>query len=345
MRTANPLIECLAVAAGLLALSAITTPILAEAKSSDHLGGKLLEQRRLAGAGAIYNGDFESQSIGADDLGMKAIAPARGVTLGKGKNKNFMAGSGVMTVNTGNGINWNGGPVMSGTVHAYVIWYGTWSAGDQSLINNFLSNIGGTPYYNINTTYGDATSNVSGAVTLSGSTSDNYSQGKRLSDAKVKTIVSNAITSGKLPLDASGIYFVLTAADVSESSGFCSRYCGWHTYGSISGMNVKYSFVGNPAKCPSSCAAQSPGPNGSVGADGAVSIIVHELEEANTDPLLNAWYDSSGAENADKCAWKFGTTSGPTGGKYNVTLGGKNYLIQQNWVNKSGGYCEMSVTH
>ena len=38
------------------------------------------------------------------------------------------------------------------------------------------------------------------------------------------------------------------------------------------------------------------------------SIIAHELEEAATDPDLNAWYDSRGDENADKCAWTFGTT-------------------------------------
>ena len=38
------------------------------------------------------------------------------------------------------------------------------------------------------------------------------------------------------------------------------------------------------------------------------SIIAHELEEAVTDPDLNAWYDTRGYENADKCAWTFGTT-------------------------------------
>ena len=40
------------------------------------------------------------------------------------------------------------------------------------------------------------------------------------------------------------------------------------------------------------------------------SIIAHELEEATTDPDLNAWYDRRGEENADKCAWTLpGATS------------------------------------
>jgi hypothetical protein len=48
-------------------------------------------------------------------------------------------------------------------------------------------------------------------------------------------------------------------------------------------------------------------------------------------------------ENADKCAWTFGTEStAGNGSKYNITLGGQNYLIQQNWVNANGGSCAMS---
>ena len=68
-----------------------------------------------------------------------------------------------------------------------------------------------------------------------------------------------------------------------------------------------------------------------------------ELEEAVTDPDLNAWYDNRGMENADKCAWTFGTvqTAG-NGSKYNMTLGTMNYLIQRNWVNASGGFCALS---
>ena len=51
----------------------------------------------------------------------------------------------------------------------------------------------------------------------------------------------------------------------------------------------------------------------------------HELSEALTDPQLNAWYDSTGDENADKCAWTF---SGLL-----VTSGGGSWKIQGNFSN------------
>jgi hypothetical protein len=155
--------------------------------------------------------------------------------------------------------------------------------------------------------------------------------------------VTGAISGGKLPPDPDGVYFVLTSKDVNETSGFCSNYCGWHTYGSINGSDIKYSFVGNGDHCPSACEEQTTSPNGNSGADGMASVIAHELEESVTDPDLNAWYDKRGEENADKCAWTFGATSpASNGSKYNVILNGTKYLIQQNWVNASGGYCAMS---
>jgi len=223
----------------------------------------------------------------------------------------------------------HGGGVMTGTVHAYVIWYGTWSATDKGIITNYLSHIGGTPHQNIQSTYGAAT-----AVTLAGEATNNYSLGKNLTDANIQSIVSSAI-SGGLTKDTNGVYFVLTATDVTATSGFCTQYCGWHTYGTISGSAIKYSFVGNSAtKCLSSCAGQTTkSPNNSLGVDAMISVIQHELEETITDPKLNAYYDSQGYENGDKCAWIFGTTStAANGSKYNQTIGGKQYLVQQNWI-------------
>ncbi len=246
---------------------------------------------------------------------------------------------------TSNGISYHGGAVMTSGPTVYFIWYGNWNGNSATtILPHEMQSIGGTPYFNINTTYYNGSgTHVANHVAYGGSTSDNYSQGTSLSDAKVLSVVSSAISSGRLPKTSGAVYFVLTSQDVNETSGFSTNYCGWHDQASISGSDIKYAFVGNAARCLSSCAAQSTSPNNNAGADGMASVIAHELEEATTDPDLNAWYDSSGNENADKCAWTFGTThTASNGSKYNVTWGGTNYLIQRNWVNASGGYCSMS---
>lgn len=246
---------------------------------------------------------------------------------------------------TGNGIDYHGGPLILGTTNAYYIWYGNWSNGPAvSILTNLAQQIGGSPYFNINTTYANGSGQaVSNSVAFAGSTTDNYSRGTALGDNDIATIVGTAISSGGLPKDTNGVYFVLTSPDVQETSGFCTVYCGWHTSGSILGSDIKYSFVGDADQCPSACAAQSPGPNSTTGPDAMASIIAHELEEAVTDPDLNAWYDSAGNENADKCAWTFGATfTAPNGAAANMKLGTLDYLIQQNWVNASGGFCALS---
>jgi hypothetical protein len=246
-----------------------------------------------------------------------------------------------------NGIFYHGGPLLNSSngTNVYYIWYGNWSGNSAtSILPALASNIGGSPYFNINTTYYDGSNKkVTNAVHYLQATSDNYSQGTALSDAQVASVVSSAITSGRLPKDTNAVYFVLTSSDVNETSGFCTQYCGWHSNTSVSGSTIKYAFIGNPDRCPSSCAAQTTSPNNNAGADGMASIISHELEEAVTDALGTAWYDRRGNENADKCAWTFGTEkTASNGSKYNMTLGGYNFLIQQNWVNAGGGYCALS---
>jgi hypothetical protein len=262
----------------------------------------------------------------------------------EGKNKDAHPG-GTAKPSGNNGIQYHGGPLILGTTNIYYIWYGNWAGNTADVIlNNFALNIGGSPYFNINTTYYNGSNvHVTNSVSYGGSTVDAYSQGTNLSDAGVQAVVSSAISSGRLPKDTNGVYFVLTSADVNETSGFCTQYCGWHTHGTISSSDIKYAFIGNPDRCLSACAAQTTSPNNNAGADGMASIIAHELEEAVTDPDLNAWYDHRGQENADKCAWTFGTTyTVLNGSAANMNLGGLDYLIQRNWVNASGGFCALS---
>jgi len=239
---------------------------------------------------------------------------------------------------------------MRSGVNIYYIWYGNWAQDPtaNAILTDYAANVGGSPYFAINTTYGDTVGNVPNTpqtIKYVSSVSDSGSLGTSLGDSSIWTLVTNAFKGGKLPVDPNGVYFVLTAPYVAETSGFLSQYCGWHTHANITGLgDIKYSFVGNPDRCPSACAEQiGKSPNGNVGADGMASIIAHELEEAVTDPLLNAWYDRSGMENADKCAWTFGTTHvAGNGSLYNMTLGGSNYLIQRNWLNVGNGSCALA---
>jgi hypothetical protein len=259
-------------------------------------------------------------------------------------------GTGVVTP----AITYHGGPLIQ-TPHIYIIWYGNWNQGNgsdtpagQQIVRDFANSIGGSPYFQLNTTYSAGGYSITGSASFSGETTDTGSQGTRLSDNRVFSVVTNAINTGKLPYDQAGVYFVLTSSNISESSGFCSRYCGWHTAGNnTNGARIRFSFVGNANRCLSSCAAQTTSPNGNAGVDGAISVMAHELEEATTDPDLNAWYDSGGAENADKCAWTFGHAQYQTanGSWANMALGSRNYLIQRNLQhNVSGDLCKVNAT-
>jgi Phosphate-induced protein 1 conserved region len=249
----------------------------------------------------------------------------------------------------GNGISYHNGPVMRSGVNIYYIWYGDWTQDStaNAILTNYAANVGGSPYFNINTSYGDTVGNVpntSAAIKYAGSASDPGSLGTSLNDGNIWTLVNNALGGGKLPADPNGVYFVLTAPYVAETSGFLSQYCGWHTFNTYNNTLIKYAFVGNPAASLGACSIQSTGPNGDAEADAMASVIAHELEESATDPQLSAWYDSTGAENADKCAWTFGSMYIVNGAYANMTIGTRNYLIQQNWVNAGGGYCGLSYS-
>ena len=258
----------------------------------------------------------------------------------------------VFTANQGNGIDYHGGSIMPFTPNVYLIWYGNWQQGPApsdspatvSLVTNFLRNNSGSPYGLINSTYGDTIRDVTGLINAAGAVKAlTYPMGKSLSDSTVAQIVTKVITTKMLPKDLNGIYFVLTTSDVNETSGFCSTYCGWHNHTTIIGTDIKYAFVGNPDRCPTTCEAQTVSPNRNSGGDGMVNIVAQELEKTISDPDMNAWWNSNtGKENADQCSWLFGTLLGGTigNGGYNETMNGVNYLVQMNWENSRGGGCD-----
>jgi hypothetical protein len=131
---------------------------------------------------------------------------------------------------------------------------------------------------------------------------------------------------------------------VNLGGGFGTQYCAYHTHGfvTISGVTrtVLYAAMPYDAAYPSACTALNGSPNNDFGADAEVNTLAHETEETTTDLLGNAWFDRRGSENADKCAWTFGTTfTTSNGSTANLTLGGKDFLVQRNWVNSGRGGC------
>src|SRR5207302_5347399 len=84
---------------------------------------------------------------------------------------------------------------------------------------------------------------------------------------------------------------------------------------------------------------------GDESADTTLSSTEHEHLEAITDPLLNAWLDSTGGENGDKCNRNMGVANGQPAVANNYLGPGNTDLfrIQREWSNKVSG-CAASLT-
>jgi hypothetical protein len=263
----------------------------------------------------------------------------------------------------GTGIFYHGGPVLqAGTNVAAVYWAGSTiynggptpgthgaGASDGSLVGYFLSHLGGSPYFNINTTYTDgAGHNIANVVNYTQYWANNSSapSGTQIvSDAQMIAMLQSGFASGALSYDASTLYAIFTAGQVNLGGGFGGsnfQYCAYHTHGTvtINGINrtVLYAAMPYDAAYPSSC-TDGAAPNGDFGADAEVNTLAHEVEETTTDMLGSAWFDRRGYENADKCAWNFGVTFVSGGSRANIIVGAKAFMVQQNWVNAGSGGC------
>jgi hypothetical protein len=262
-------------------------------------------------------------------------------------------------------ILWNGGPVLTGKVPIYVIYYGTgFPSTTQNIVNAFLEGLGGTDQYNVNKTYCEfqttncATDSPSTAV--SGSLDyplnlhhvflDSGSQGTQINSTRIARILQNAIAStpGHLPPDNGAVYILITAPNVNVP-GFCTSFCAYHTLSTsiVNGHTIHYAFVPEPGSKCTVCDGnfaiyhEADTPNGDPGADEMVDSLMHEISETVTDPNLNAWYTSNGAENGDLCNYNYASPSLTTetvGGNtihYNASWNGSLYLIQRIWENSA----------
>jgi len=222
-------------------------------------------------------------------------------------------------------LQYHSGAVMTGGASVKAIFWGpSWNSSgfvsDKITgLGTFYGGISGTNYMNTNTEYTQADGkHVGTAVSYNGSTTDlstpaNGSQTSAIL-AEVCKEISNPVSNGYYP-----VY-------VDTPRGRAG-YCAWHSYGTCGGVPVQIAFFFN-LDGDAGCDPGSPYGGHTQGLAALANVSGHELSEAVTDPRNGGWWDSTGAENSDKCAWTFGPSL--------VAFSNRSsWKIQGNWSNKA----------
>jgi hypothetical protein len=260
-----------------------------------------------------------------------------------------------------NNLTYHGGPVQHGS-RTYSIYWGpanAWDAGYASTINSYFANVAhdsgktSNVYYS-DTQYTDGAGAIAYNVIAGATYMDTAAYPANgcsdratsicLSDSQLQSEIQRVMTlNGWTAVGSDGIqneYFVFTPRGVGSCAGSScaySTYCAYHSWigsgaGAILYANMPYAVQNYRIyTCDS-----GQRPNG-VTADATLNLLSHEHNETITDEQGNAWYDSQGNENGDKCAWNFGSVSGASGAQYNQTINGAHYYLQQEWSNRSSG--------
>ena len=219
---------------------------------------------------------------------------------------------------------WHGGNIMETAQTAAIFWGSKWSnpsfTSDKITgLDSWYRGVGGTKYASSVDEYtGPQGTQVTNSISYDQhyiDTTPGPSHAPQTSTILAE--VCKVIPASKLA--SNGYYAVYIDAPRAHAG-----YCAWHSAGSCSGVPIQFAFFFNLDGDPG-CDPQSTITTQSQGLAALANVSGHELSEARNDPRLNAWYDSSGAENADKCSWTFG-------GPY-VSFGNTRWKIQGNWSN------------
>ena len=220
----------------------------------------------------------------------------------------------------------HGGPVLSAS-HVYTIWWGnqaSFPADAKAGIEALFGGLNGSPLLSVTNQYMRGAT----ATTLFATSYDDSSSSPPSRSPATSTIAAEAcsvINTNHLTPDPDAIYVVYT----SNMPGHTS-YCAWHSYGTCNGATIQVAYMPNTT----GMAGCDPGNlyncnSYSEGTRSLANVTSHEFMEAITDPTISAWYDSSGAENGDKCAWQFASC---------VNLGaGNSWQLQKEWSNAASG--------
>ena len=247
-----------------------------------------------------------------DGMDVRAGSPHGFVPAKEAKASRPRGGSPNMT--------WHGGPIMTSSAVFPIYWGTSWAnySGDKiSGLDTFYKGYSGSNYAKASDEYNAGGSTVGpNNTTATAKVDTTAAPGHAPSTSSILAEVARMYPT---PV-ANGYYPVYT--DTPRGG---AQYCAWHSYGTVNGKAYIFAFFfsldGDPGCDPGSTVA-----NQSQGLAALANVSAHELSEARTDPDASAgWFDSSGAENADKCAWTFNVGA--------VNLGGTSWKLQGEWSN------------
>ena len=249
-------------------------------------------------------------------------------------------------------LTYNGGPVMGPNLVVYnIFWspHGTLSTTFQNAMNilaNYYPNhslaSNNTQYYSgtspkiyVNATGGWGGSFVDTQAFPANGCSDPYTT-TCMSDSQLQAEIARVMGVKGWTGGLNKIFMIYTEPGVGScfsGSSTCaySYFCAYHSYMTVNSANVIYANepYGDPTYC------QIPGvpsPHNDPYIDTTATSASHEITEAVTDPVLNAWYDYAGNEIGDICAYRYGPLNWRSQ-TANQMWSGNYFLLQQEYDN------------
>src|SRR5215467_10195629 len=219
-------------------------------------------------------------------------------------------------------MTWHGSPILSDSVVQPIFWGTSWGninfVGDKITgLNSWYTGFSGSNYAKTSDEYTGTNGQVGSSNTLGSDVIDLSPAGNGATTSTILAEVCRKITN---PV-ANGYYPVYVDLPRGHAG-----YCAYHGWGTCGSANVQFAFFWNLDGDPG-CDPQDTSGLHSQGLAAIANVTGHELSEARSDPASpGAWYDSSGQENGDKCAWTFGAPL--------VTFtNGTQWKIQGEWSN------------
>ena len=278
-----------------------------------------------------------AQTAPVQDLNRQAEPPMLGIhwTRGFQPNARISNEANAAARTSSPNMTYHGGKIMPTAVTQAIFWGTSWSSYSGDKISGLDLWYDGFNLSNYAKTADEYTGNngkVAAATTHQGHIIDTSPSVGGGSTSAILAEVCKVVSP-----DSSGNGYYAVYTDTPRGS---ANYCAYHSYGSCNGTPVQFAYFFK-LDGDGGCDPRDTSGLHSQGLAALANVSGHELSEARTDPAgPAAWYDPSGEENGDKCAYTYGaplvTFSNNTQWKIQGEWSNAAYNAGTGYANSSG---------